>query len=92
MNSGNVLFGVLAGIAFGAVLGVLVAPEKGSTTRKQLSDFRDGMEETLQSKLDKLVESMRARMESDVKSVEKITSKVRSIADNAKKEVLNGNA
>ena len=47
MNSGKVVLGVLAGLAAGAALGVLFAPDKGSATRKKISDkgtdFADGM-------------------------------------------------
>jgi len=47
MGSGKLLLGVLAGVAAGAVLGILFAPEKGSETRKKISkkgeDFTDGL-------------------------------------------------
>jgi len=49
MNSGKVLLGVLAGLAAGALLGVLFAPEKGSDTRKKISkkgeDYADSLKE-----------------------------------------------
>lgn len=38
MKSGKVLMGVMAGIAAGAVLGILFAPDKGSTTRRKISN------------------------------------------------------
>jgi gas vesicle protein len=34
MNSGKVIISVLAGVAAGAVVGILIAPDKGSKTRK----------------------------------------------------------
>lgn len=49
MNSGKVLLGVLAGVAAGAFLGILFAPDKGANTRKKIiskgDDFADGLKE-----------------------------------------------
>jgi gas vesicle protein len=37
-NSGKILAAVAAGIAAGAVLGILFAPDKGTETRKKIAD------------------------------------------------------
>ncbi|MCL4481924.1 MAG: YtxH domain-containing protein, partial [Bacteroidetes bacterium] len=36
MNTGKVLLGVLAGVAAGALIGILFAPAKGSRTRRRI--------------------------------------------------------
>jgi gas vesicle protein len=41
MKSENLLLGFLAGIAAGALLGVLLAPDKGSATRKKITKKGD---------------------------------------------------
>jgi len=49
MNSTKLVLGILGGVAAGALLGVLFAPEKGSKTRKKIvdksKDFADDMKE-----------------------------------------------
>jgi len=60
MSSGKVLLGVLAGLAAGALLGILFAPEKGSVTRKKMSkkaeDYADGLKEKFNEFLDNISE------------------------------------
>lgn len=47
MNSSKIVLGVLGGIAAGAIAGILLAPNKGSKTRKKIfskgKDFADDM-------------------------------------------------
>jgi gas vesicle protein len=49
MNTPKILIGALAGLAAGVVIGMLVAPEKGSTLRKNLvkkgGQFADAVSE-----------------------------------------------
>lgn len=49
MSSGKVLLGLVAGVAAGALLGILFAPEKGTVTRKKMSkraeEYADGLKE-----------------------------------------------
>jgi gas vesicle protein len=52
MSSGKVLLGVLAGVAAGALIGVLFAPEKGSVTRRRISKKGDDYLDELKEKFD----------------------------------------
>jgi gas vesicle protein len=57
-KTSNVLLGVLGAAAAGVVVGLLIAPDKGSETRKKISqktsDLRDKMGSLLQSGKDYL--------------------------------------
>ena len=58
MSSGKVLLGVLAGVAAGAFLGILFAPDKGEVTREKVSrkgeDLADALKEKFNEYLDRI--------------------------------------
>ena len=64
MKAGNMLLGVLAGAAIGAVLGVLYAPDKGSATRKKISKKRQKYADDLQGKYDEFISTMKNKYDS----------------------------
>jgi len=63
MSTGKVLLGVLAGVAAGALLGILFAPDKGSVTRKKIAKKGELLAEELKGKFDEFVNSMSEQYE-----------------------------
>ncbi len=61
MSSSKTLLGILAGAAIGAVAGILLAPDKGSETRKKLStktgDLADDVKNSFGEFIDKVKNS-----------------------------------
>ena len=60
MSTGKILLGVLAGVAAGAVVGILFAPAKGSKTRKKIAkkgiDYADELSEKLKIFMEELTQ------------------------------------
>lgn len=63
MSKGKVLLGVLAGVAIGAALGVLFAPDKGWNTRKRISKKAEDITEDLRDKFDEFIDSISAKVD-----------------------------
>ncbi|MCA1760668.1 MAG: YtxH domain-containing protein [Bacteroidales bacterium] len=89
MSTGNVVLGTLAGLAIGAVTGILYAPQKGSTTRKQIMDKSDDYADELKSKVDEFSDSLADKVESIKKDAENLAEKGKAKYDEAKKDVRN---
>jgi gas vesicle protein len=63
MSAGKIAIGVLAGVAVGAVLGILFAPDKGSETRKKLTRRGSDLVDELKDKVDTLSDTLTQRAE-----------------------------
>jgi gas vesicle protein len=79
MSNGKIVLGVLAGIAAGTLLGVLIAPDKGAETRRKI-----------RQKGDDLVEGVRDGMTSMVDDVASKFDKLRGKARKTMNEALAG--
>ena len=64
MDSGKVLIGLLAGVAAGALIGILFAPDKGSETRKSIVNKKDDYADAMKKKFDEFVDSVSEKYES----------------------------
>ncbi|NVN94067.1 MAG: YtxH domain-containing protein [Bacteroidetes bacterium] len=63
MSTGKVVLGLLAGIATGAVLGILFAPEKGSVTRKKIAKKGEDYVDDLKEKFDDFKDGISEKFE-----------------------------
>ncbi|GAB4028078.1 YtxH domain-containing protein [Spirosoma koreense] len=53
--------GVLVGLAFGAVIGILLAPESGKKTRKRISSESDSFFKDLQDQLQSGLDNIKSQ-------------------------------
>jgi len=63
MNTGKVVAAVLAGVAVGAALGILFAPEKGSVTRRSISRRSKEFTDDITEKANEFINSMTENFE-----------------------------
>ena len=75
MSNSKLLAGILLGAAAGAVLGILLAPDKGAETRKKLSQKKNKMEEELMSKFGEVKETIKEKYDSIRKEANEILEK-----------------
>jgi gas vesicle protein len=68
-NTGKILTAAVAGIAAGAVLGILFAPDKGCETRKKISEQGKKITESVKNTCNKEKEKLNNFKESIVQKV-----------------------
>jgi gas vesicle protein len=64
MSSEKALLGILAGLAIGAIAGILLAPEKGSVTRRFISKKSKKYVGNLEEKFNGLIDTLNEKIES----------------------------
>ncbi len=92
MSTGKVALGALAGLAIGAIAGILFAPEKGSTTRRQIMDKGDEYVDGVKSTYNDVRDSLTNKYESVKRDAEGFVNKGKAKYNDAKKDVKNAAA
>jgi len=85
-DNSKVLIGLLAGLAAGAALGLLFAPEKGSETRDKLSQSLKDLGESIKERAADEINNLGSLKD---KVVDSIKSKLRDVEDEYSSEVEN---
>lgn len=86
MKSLKVLLGLFTGIAAGALMGILFAPEKGSKTRKQLLSKSEDYADVIKDKLDTLLDGIEDKYDKTKKKAEDFVSDGKVKVENARKD------
>jgi gas vesicle protein len=86
MKTGKAVLGALAGLAIGAITGILAAPKKGSKTRKQIMGKGNSYLNKLKLKSNKFSDSLIEKYKSTKKDAEKLAKKQKDKYDDAKKD------
>lgn len=63
MSTGKLLTGILAGASAGLILGILFAPDKGSATRKKISDKANDLKDDFKNKISGLTDELMNKFE-----------------------------
>jgi gas vesicle protein len=80
MSTSKVLLGIVAGLAAGAVVGILMAPDSGVNTRQKLSSKGQGMVDDLKGKFNDFLDGFMSH-------VETVKDDASDIADRAKAKI-----
>jgi gas vesicle protein len=75
MNSNKVVLGVLGGIAAGAIAGILLAPDKGSKTRKKIISKGKDFADDIKDKFEDLYENVTDKYENLLHDSKKMAAK-----------------
>jgi gas vesicle protein len=69
-NTGQLIGALLIGVAVGAALGILFAPDKGSETRKKIAGKTGDLTDSLKEKFSAILEEMKKTGQSAEEEVE----------------------
>jgi len=72
MSTGKLALGLLAGIAAGAALGILFAPNKGSKTRKKIAKKGEDLTTSLKQEFDEMANRLTDKYEQVIEDTDKL--------------------
>jgi gas vesicle protein len=87
-NSSKAAVAFLAGIAIGAGLGILFAPDEGSKSRKKLKDNFDEKKDEFKKKFDELSSSIKSKLEMSEAEIESAAEDVLENGEEKTNEIV----
>ncbi len=85
MSKGNTIAGLLVGLAAGAALGVLFAPEKGSDTRKKIANKGKDSLDDLKNKYNNAIDQLTSKLDRAKNNGLEMFEEGKELVENAKK-------
>jgi len=79
----NVLVGLFAGVAIGATLGILFAPEKGSDTRKKIKDKSSDIKGKAVDKYGQIVDTASQKIDAVKSKFNDLTGRAENVVNGA---------
>lgn len=89
MSSSKLIVGFLAGAAVGALAGILLAPDKGSNTRKKIADKTGDLSDTVKKSFNKFIDGVKDTYSGAKEEADEFGEKVKAKLGEAKNEVKN---
>ncbi len=83
-KNGNLIAALLTGAAIGGALGILLAPEKGSDTRKKIANKSNDLADTVKDKFGEIVKKFKKEVESMNDQANDMVSNGKAMVENIK--------
>lgn len=89
MKTDKLVLGVLGGVAAGALMGILFAPEKGSKTRRRIAKKGNQSVDGFKDKIDSLIDNVSKKYDTIWQSEEDLIAEGKTKLNSLKKELKN---
>lgn len=87
MSNTKAVLGFVAGAAVGALVGILLAPDSGSNTRKKISSKAEDMSDSLKSSYDDFVDKLKNVYTNSKEDAAEMSEKVKTQVNSLKADV-----
>ena len=87
MKNSDVVVGILGGLAVGAILGVLFAPDKGSNTRRKIAEKETDLKDNLKGNFNDFVSSIEDQYSNFTSNAEDVIEEGKSKLERMSNEI-----